>query len=371
MRLRFLWLLPTLAACSLLSLLAGACGARSELRPGQDGAVQSGDGDSEDEPAPPSPPLQDDPDTRPPRDGPPRIFDPLHCSDFFFDYAVEPATVLLVVDRSGSMELDFGGQRRWDVVRDALFDEEGGLVTNLGDTARFGLAFYSSLDGFAGGTCPMMDYAEPAVAAAGELRGIFDGTEPLTNGDTPTGEALEAALAFLEADGAAGPRYLILITDGEPDSCAVPDPQEGQPQALSAAERVFEAGVEMFVVGVSEDVAAEHLQHMANVGQGVRADAVFGEDDEAVQPIAASDDPKILAEQIRGALGDVRSCSIPLGEDVDFGGSFELILDGAPLPANAFIVEDQTLLLGDEACDRVLSDARTLDISVPCIERAR
>jgi hypothetical protein len=122
-----------------------ACGARSDLAPGDlenTGAAPLDDGaDDPEEPTPQS----------------------IRCANPSFDYSVDPATVLLLVDRSGSMRFLFGSDSRWNVVRDALFRSQDGLLARLGDSARFGLAFYTSLEGFVGGSCPMMDYTSPVL----------------------------------------------------------------------------------------------------------------------------------------------------------------------------------------------------------------
>jgi nitric oxide reductase activation protein len=67
------------------------------------------------------------------------------------------------------------------------------------------------------------------------------------------------ALDWLDTDDTPGPRYLVLITDGEPDTCSEPDPQNGQEQALQAAQEAHQRGIEMYVVGVSSDVGVSHL----------------------------------------------------------------------------------------------------------------
>jgi hypothetical protein len=202
------------------------------------------------------------------------------CANFTLDYAAEPATVMLLVDGSGSMYEPIGTTTRWELVQEALFDEENGLVTELAPSARFGLVLYSSYDGFFGGasSCPIFETRPPELNSAERLRHLFGRSTPLAEGDTPTGEALDATVDLLLADPGQGPRYLILITDGLPDTCAVPDPQEGEPEALAAARRAFESGIETFVVGISSDIAPEHLQQMANIAQGAPLDAIWGED---------------------------------------------------------------------------------------------
>jgi hypothetical protein len=187
------------------------------------------------------------------------------------------------------------------------------------------------------------------------------------DGDTPTGEAVLEALDWLDQDDTPGPRYLVLITDGEPDTCIVPDPQNGQEEALAAAGEAHERGIEMYVVGVSSDVGESHLQQMANVAQGVRANAQWGRDDEAIEPIVASDQDDVLARQIQGALGDVRTCTIALDEDVDPEGTFVVTLDGQAVPASEYMIADGQLVLSGNACAQVLDDARTLEIEVPCL----
>ena len=337
-------------ATVVLSLLLGGCGARTELSTGSpertEAAPDAGAGGGINQPTP--------------------MPETVRCEAPSFDYSTEPATVLLLIDRSGSMSELFGSDTRWNVVRDALFSDQEGLVARLGETTRFGLVFYTSLEGFLGGTCPMMDYTGPLLGRPEVLQQAFDSTFPLTDGDTPTGEALLEALAWFDEDNASGPRYLVLITDGEPDTCSEPDPQNGQEQALQAAREAHELGIEMYIVGVSSDLGASHLQQMANVAQGVRAEAQWERDPEAIQPIVASNQEDALARQIQGALGDVRTCTITLDEDVDIEGIFVVMLDGQEVPASEYSIENGQLILSGGACTKVMDDAQTLDIEVPC-----
>ena len=329
----------------LVSFVLVACGARTDLKPG----ALEGTGADDDGVEP-----IDDPE-------------PMACQSPSFDYSALPATVLLLLDRSGSMNEPFGSDTRWNVVHDALFRAQDGLVARLGDSARFGLAFYTSLNGFAGGTCPIMDYTSIVLGDPDLLSQAFDSTSPLLDGDTPTGEAVLEALDWLDQDATPGPRYLVLITDGEPDTCSQPDPQNGQQEALQAAREAHERGVEMYVVGVSLDVGVSHLQQMANVAQGVRANAKWGQDADAIEPIVAASQDDVLAAQIQGALGDVRTCTIVLDQGVDLEGTFVVTLDGREVPTSQYSIENGKLVLSGETCARVLDDAETLDVQVPCL----
>lgn len=335
---RRLYLIPL-----LLGVASLACGARTELR---GGFTDLGDSDSD-------------------SDASDKLEETEFCEDFTLNYASSPATVLLLLDSSGSMTSRIGSSTRWQLVGDALFDERDGLVTQLADSVRFGLAFYSSLDGFAGGMCPTMTFSSVDIDQEDQLRAQFNATEPLRSGDTPTGEAMQVALDRLVDDHALGPKYLILITDGQPDTCTVPDPQRGQPEALAAAQRAFELGVNTFIVGVSSDIAPDHLQQMANVARGVRPGAIWDRDDDAIQPIQASEQRGVLASQIKGVLGDVRSCTILVSPEVNEQGSVEL--DHQILRPNVdYVVMGNSLQLGAAACDRVLADATELVVRLHC-----
>ena len=328
----------------LLGVASLACGSRTELRGGFTDLNDTDPGSTD---------TSDEPE------------EPEFCEDFTLNYASSPATVLLLLDSSGSMTTRIGTSTRWQLVGDALFDETDGLVTHLAGGVRFGLAFYSSLDGFAGGTCPAMTFSSFDIDQEDQLRALFNDTAPLRSGDTPTGEAMQVALDRLVADPATGPKYLILITDGQPDTCSVPDPQLGQPEALAAAQRAFELGVNTFIVGVSSDIAPDHLQQMANVARGVRPRAMWGRDDDAIQPIQASEQRGVLASQIKGVLGDVRSCTILVSPDVNEQGTVELdheILQ----PHVDYVVMGNSLQLGAGACDRVLADATELVVRLHC-----
>ncbi len=70
----------------------------------------------------------------------------------------ETPNVMLVVDRSLSMNDAFGAASRWNTVRTALTDPAMGLLPMLETQVRFGLTMYTT-------PAPMMAAAVPPVAA--------------------------------------------------------------------------------------------------------------------------------------------------------------------------------------------------------------
>ncbi|MET0413865.1 MAG: vWA domain-containing protein, partial [Polyangiaceae bacterium] len=187
------------------------------------------------------------------------------CVDRRFSYDTLPPTVLLLIDQSGSMEFGFGGGgSRWDVLRNAIVDPDEGVLSQLDSSVRFGLMLYTSFDGFLGGTCPRLTESRIAIGNADAIRSLYLASEPAITGDTPTAEAIDAAVSSLAAADDGGPRYILLLTDGEPDTCAQPDPQLGGAEARAAAQRAYAAGVQLRPVGISSEFRAGSIQGLAN-----------------------------------------------------------------------------------------------------------
>lgn len=212
-------------------------------------------------------------------------------------------TVILLIDQSGSMTAGFDDSNRWDVVREALIDPATGVIAALENDVRFGLALYTSNGGGAPDVCPVLVEEDPIVGGLVAITASYEGESP--TGDTPTGDSIDVVAAALAADMTDGPKIIVLATDGEPDTCEVPNPQEGQEEAVTAAENAYTDGIETFVISVGNDVSEAHLQDMANAGTGWMPgdpDAPFYVPSDADAMVAA------FEEIINGA----RSCVLTL-----------------------------------------------------------
>jgi hypothetical protein len=298
------------------------------------------------------------------------------CVDRRFSYDTLPPTVLLLIDQSGSMDFGFGfgSGSRWDVLRSAIVDPEVGLLAQLDSSVRFGLMLYTSFDGFAGGTCPRLTESRIEIGNADAVRSLYLASEPAITGDTPTPEAIDAAVARLADADDGGPRYILLLTDGDPDTCAQPDPQFGGEEARAAAQRAFAAGVRLRPVGISSDFRPGSIQGLANAAAGKDPNLVWGRDEGAERPLFASDDRGELAAQLTGVIGDVRSCVIELGAEVGAlrAGEGSLTLDGRTLdylaPDGWSFRDDDTVEIQGTACDAILGDGHRLEVFFPCVE---
>jgi len=296
------------------------------------------------------------------------------CVDITHSYTSVPATVMLLIDQSASMnEGGFGTGTRWDVLREAIVEPERGLLAWLDQSASVGLMLYTSFDGFAGDQgCPVITRVDPGFGNVDKVRSVYLAEEPARGGDTPTGESIdEAARQLGKVDGAA-PKYILLLTDGAPDTCAQPDPQWGLPQTIAAAQRAFAQGIRVHTVGVAEEINGAQLQALANAGSGKDPDLIYGRDPEAEQPLFARTDPQQLADQLKGIIGDVRSCTVDLGTSVEPDRALDgrLLLDGQTLANDArngwTFLDDRTLLIHGSACAKILGDGQRLEVRFPC-----
>ena len=188
--------------------------------------------------------------------------------------AARPTTpnVILIVDQSSSMKEDLGGVSRWQALKNVLLGNDG-LIAELESQVRFGLYLYSSND--AEIACPALTNVPAKLDNLNDITAVYQPADMIE--DTPTGDAINAIVDMLGNSfvdqGGADQTIFILATDGEPDTCAEPDPQRGQEEAIAAVERAFDNKFKTFVIAVSEDnedgISSGHAQDLANAGSGV------------------------------------------------------------------------------------------------------
>lgn len=230
------------------------------------------------------------------------------CDLFELDLTPQTPTLLLLVDQSGSMTADFDNTTRWDAIRTTLLDPQNGVVATLESDIRFGLTLYTSNDGDAGGMCPILIETPPAIDNFAAIETAFDNSGG-PQVDTPTGESIAAVTPGLVADAAPGDKYIVLATDGEPDTCAEPNPQNGQDEAVMAAEAAFSMGIRTFVISVGDEVSDAHLQDMANAGAGVQQ----GDPDATFYKAL---DQQALIDAFDDIIQGVRDCRIDLNDPI-------------------------------------------------------
>lgn len=229
--------------------------------------------------------------------------DPLDpsCSDTSFttgDDVLNPR-ILLVIDKSGSMNADdSGGQRKWDAARNAL----SGVVQSLEHQIEFGLMLYPNGDA-ENDVCREGNLREPVQPTnAGDIINVLNNTEP--GGGTPTAVTLGEARAALDnlGEGNGSARAVILATDGGPNCnesldgntcrCVSTNPQDcidfpgnclDDSNTIGAAASLNAAGYPVFVVGIDGSEAfSDVLNSLATAGGTAQAgaSAFYGVDDQ-------------------------------------------------------------------------------------------
>jgi len=270
-------------------------------------------------------------------------------------------TVMLLIDRSGTMDADFAYTSRWWAVYDTLFDESVGVVKRLEQEVRFGIALYTADNG----VCPIIEQIPPAMGNFEPLRNLYFQYDPVD--ETPTAVSIDAMVQTLSQVQESGPKIIVVATDGEPDTCEVPDPDglpEARSAAVGAAQRAHQAGIDLYIISVGDQVAQSHLQDMANAGVGK---ALGGPDNAPYYQALGAD---ALVGAFDSIIGGVRSCSFAIEGQVDLSQADQgtVTLDGRQLAYGTEwdLTDASTLELLGEACSTVMNGDHTVEAEFTC-----
>jgi hypothetical protein len=195
-----------------------------------------------------------------------------NCGLQTFKLEKRPAELMLVLDRSGSMNMPAGAgsmNSKWTDVTAAL-DE---TIMKTETTVQWGLKAFPSGDVM----CNVSDGVEVPSAPMnhGPVWGQIMANAPAAGngagGGTPTTLALQKAVAYLDGHTSQNPRYLVLATDGEPN-CGAGGQRRGNqgsdaPAAIMAVAAAQKAGYKTFVIGIATSGEADvTLSQMATAG---------------------------------------------------------------------------------------------------------
>jgi len=230
------------------------------------------------------------------------------CAHQDFNLAQNPAEVLLVLDRSASMQeppSGSSGSSKWDLVVPGVNE----VITATNGTVSWGLKTFPEGEGE---ECiaDSVTSAIPVPVAASNASAVthaISATTPDGNG-TPTADAIDAAVAYLKTLKDPNPKFILLATDGEP-SCAndKKDTAAARTAAVKAIASAASAGFDTFVVGVAttKDSATKALNDMAAAGKMPRANS-----DSKKFYLASNKDELVKALTL--ITGQVSSCTFEL-----------------------------------------------------------
>jgi hypothetical protein len=181
----------------------------------------------------------------------------------------QPPDILILLDRSGSMEWDApgtcrsqcGANSRWRQVTDAL-----NQVVPMTDTiVNWGLKFFGS-----GNSCAVNDTPEVPIGPGNGAMIMTRIGMTMTGSATPTRLGVNAGAAYMATLTDTNPKYLLLATDGEPTCNPDLTPPTNMNMNMSdaagaqqAVTNAFGMGFKTFVVGVGDTGGAATLDQMA------------------------------------------------------------------------------------------------------------
>ncbi len=276
------------------------------------------------------------------------------CGASAFNLTKLPPNVMIVLDRSGSMDGDVqdSDKNRWEVAKDAIFT----LVGSFNDDIRFGLVTYSACELFKECTAgeivvPVIDKALNLITGFLADKGFFylcNSGDP----ETSTGNTLQALVGEPSLQDPARGNAVILITDGAENSEC-----QGNTNGKKAAGDLYNQAlpVKTYAVGFSDKVIGSLADIAAAGGTEVPYNA---------------NNPQSLEEALNAIAANVASCDYVLdGDPPDAKDIFVFFNDdpvGIPYdPVNGWTYdpETKTIHFHGQACED-LKSGKVIDIDV-------
>lgn len=212
------------------------------------------------------------------------------CQQFEVKFEPKVPTVYLLVDRSGSMFHCLSGDTgsavcatpantSWSNLKEAVRS----VVGTLEGQVRFGFTTLWGTDPTAQGTCPsiqgmLTDSVAPDLNNAAAIMAKYDAlkfppntTQAGMKFESPTSESIQAVGKALMADPTPGDKYIILITDGQPDYCDDSNSLCAPDSVVAYLQTNKAAGISTIILGIQTalfDLAPGILQAYANAGAG-------------------------------------------------------------------------------------------------------
>lgn len=191
------------------------------------------------------------------------------CQTGGAEFVPKVPTVMLVVDRSGTMFKDAGNP--WNTLRDGVLE----VVQKMNNDVRFG--FLAVTGEQSAGMCPLLDEIAPADKNYDALAAKYMTLAAPTKGESPGMRGLQRAADILAADTTPGDKYILFVTDGEQDYCNDGDFACPTDSVVYHLQQIAAKGVKTFIFGLpmkSDDAQQQArypavLQAFADAGMGV------------------------------------------------------------------------------------------------------
>lgn len=290
------------------------------------------------------------------------------CQQPALSWQPRTPTVFVLVDQSDSMfqcrtpggALDATGRAcadhgdtSWYPLRDGLLQVMSQLQTNAalqpGSAVRFGFSAYTGQMGDA--VCPTLVPVLPALGNYAAIAATYNALVAPVKGANPTRRALDLVGKLLMADNAPGDKFILLVTDAQPDYCDAGDDLCPADSVVGGLQMLYAAKIPTFVFGVSSPlttISAATLQAFANGGAGQPVLAPLDSGTTSAAFYAACQGVPDWAADL-AATGKTSAAGQSVGNYAASGGTATLY---KPDPANqqAFINQISSALAGVKSC---------------------
>ncbi|HEY4105748.1 MAG TPA: VWA domain-containing protein [Polyangiaceae bacterium] len=190
------------------------------------------------------------------------------CQSMELDFTPKTPTVFVLVDRSGSM---FEAPNPpWEPLKMGALQ----VIQELQNDVAFG---WGAFTGQAGVKCPDFASVPPAKNNYDAINMVY-GTMGATGykSETPVGEALPLAAQALAQSPEDGNKYILFVTDGQPDFCDDGDENCPLDDVVYQLQKLNKTGINTIIFGLQNgNVPPQTLQAFANAGAGQPVAAPF------------------------------------------------------------------------------------------------
>jgi hypothetical protein len=151
----------------------------------------------------------------------------------------------------------------WTPLKDGIL----AVIEQLQGEIHFGFSSYTGAQGM---QCPQLTTIVPlAERNYAAIKRAYDAiAKPEFKGETPTSLAIQEVSKTLLKEPKNSPKFIILVTDGEPDFCDDPNVTCSRDAVVAAAQAAYAQGVGTFIFSVGGEVDRAHLGDVANAGTG-------------------------------------------------------------------------------------------------------
>jgi hypothetical protein len=200
--------------------------------------------------------------------------DGMGCGGQLYEATAIPPNVLIVLDRSGSMNEALNEQgTKWDIALSAI----GQVVTDFTGKVRFGLSLYPGLNPACdegNGCAPGAVFVDVGADTSTSIIDVLGFVKTCELG-TPTAEALDGLTSYVGLEDPDRTNFVLLITDGK-STCS-------DPVLAVAGLRNETPEIKTFVVGFGDGTDPTELNGMAAAGgTALDGDPMYYQADDAV-----------------------------------------------------------------------------------------